>query len=511
MATPAPAASDIWYGSVEDLLNALDAGEATTTSGAFTINLQTSTVPVSLSLRGALKFEGLHVYQLQHRLDNGLSQFQLRLGIIQSDLEADAILATLRQYYPGATKRVAGDADRSTIKRLVSAARQGEAAVPNQSRQISPAGVPPQSPGLASKSQAASATEDLKWNIDAVLSHLGGSSQAVRPAIAADAIDGARVAPAVQLATVPAKQREPSSVRAARSGNAVHLSLKTAKSAAPRRADTHTPEISATPTATVVSFEMHAPAPASTADSGELRSIVDKIGALSSAAEVRGRVATVASGLTKAPVLSGPAPSVARTPPTVPPTPQHAQRPRPAEITSPPMTQVGPPAIDSTQTVRALTACEIDDGETSRWFAIQLTQSQQPINPEQVPSLDIFSEYRLYEVGETGEDKSLYALRLGFFSNEAAAKAVASYLACHFPAADVRRVSVAEHDRFAQNSVVAKKDVGETGIHTVIEVTSLPDLPLTPADNAAPAEADKPLPQGRSSLWSRLIQRRVTK
>jgi hypothetical protein len=67
----------------------------------------------------------------------------------------------------------------------------------------------------------------------------------------------------------------------------------------------------------------------------------------------------------------------------------------------------------------------------------------------------------------------VHALRLGFFSEEIAAVAVASYLGAHYDKPTIRRVSVAERERFtASQCVEARKDVGETGKHAAIEITN---------------------------------------
>jgi len=330
----------------------------------------------------------------------------------------------VRLHYPGATKRFAGDADRTTITRLVSVATRRKAAAASHSSGKSPSEKPAQGPEAALISKV-SVTENLQWNIDAVLSHLGSTHQAPPASNAVAAQVARRAAPAVPPVERPALRPAQPAARVAPTVRAINA----------------------------------APAPPAT-----------------HAAPPRGPAArTVASGA------------------------------------APPVAQAPLPAIDSTQTVRALTAVELDDGEVSRWFVLQLVQSHEKIDPEQVPSLDIFCEYRLYTVGEASAQGLGYALRLGFFSSEVAAKAVASYLAPHFPATNIKRISVAEHDRFAQNLVVAKKDVGETGRYAVIEFTSRPELPPMAVDTAAPLEADKPPPQAAASLWSRLVQRRVSR
>jgi hypothetical protein len=129
------------------------------------------------------------------------------------------------------------------------------------------------------------------------------------------------------------------------------------------------------------------------------------------------------------------------------------------------------PDLESTQTVRALTPPELEDHESSRWFVIQLALADHAFDPEAVPNLDIFSEYRLYSVAGLDQGRTVHALRLGFFTEEIAAVMVASYLGAHYNKPTIRRVSVAERERFAHQRVEARKDVGETGTHAVIEIT----------------------------------------
>lgn len=124
-----------------------------------------------------------------------------------------------------------------------------------------------------------------------------------------------------------------------------------------------------------------------------------------------------------------------------------------------------------TQTVRALTAKELEDIESSRWFVIQLALADCAFDPDAVPNLDIFSEYRLYSVAGLDQDRVVHALRLGFFREEIAAVAVASYLAEYWDKPAIKRVSVAERERFAKQKVEARKDVGASGIHAIIEIT----------------------------------------
>jgi len=127
--------------------------------------------------------------------------------------------------------------------------------------------------------------------------------------------------------------------------------------------------------------------------------------------------------------------------------------------------------LESTQTVRALTQLELEDDQASRWFAIQLSLAEEAFDPETLPNLDIFRVYRLYSVAGIDQGRIVHALRLGFFSEQSAAGAVASYLTAFYDKPTIKRVSSAERERFAEQSLEARKDVGATGKQAVIEIT----------------------------------------
>ena len=160
------------------------------------------------------------------------------------------------------------------------------------------------------------------------------------------------------------------------------------------------------------------------------------------------------------------------------------------------------PAFDSTQTIRALTPLELQNGQASKSYAIQLLLTEEPIHPEQIPNLDIFEAYRLYVVTGFFEERVMHALRLGFFTSEVAAEAVAGYLTVYFDVPSIKRVSLAEHDRFQDRRVAARKDVGATGRHAAIELTSRPDLPER---RAKPQEITAGKQGAPPSIWSRLV------
>jgi hypothetical protein len=127
--------------------------------------------------------------------------------------------------------------------------------------------------------------------------------------------------------------------------------------------------------------------------------------------------------------------------------------------------------LDATQTVRALTTMELEDDQVLRWFVIELAQAEDAFDPEAVPNLDIFGVYRLYSVAGIDQGRIVHALRLGFFTEEIAAGAVASYLGAYYDNPKVKRVSAAERQRFADRRLEPRKDIGATGRHAVIEIT----------------------------------------
>jgi hypothetical protein len=130
------------------------------------------------------------------------------------------------------------------------------------------------------------------------------------------------------------------------------------------------------------------------------------------------------------------------------------------------------PTLESTQTVRALTSLELEDAQAARWFVIELSLAEHTFDPDMVPNLDIFSVYRLYSVAGLDQGRILHSLRLGFFSEETAVSAVANYLAAFFDKPTIKRVSTAERQRFAEQSLEPRKDVGATGKQAIIEITS---------------------------------------
>jgi len=122
----------VWHLSLDDLFK--PPGETTEPAGPgpFVINLSTSTATIPAPPARMPRFEGLRVYELQQRAQDGRRvQFRLRLGIIQSALEADAILQRVREHYPGATLETISEADQAAVGEATAAeAKQRGAATP---------------------------------------------------------------------------------------------------------------------------------------------------------------------------------------------------------------------------------------------------------------------------------------------------------------------------------------------------------------------------------------------
>jgi hypothetical protein len=149
-----------------------------------------------------------------------------------------------------------------------------------------------------------------------------------------------------------------------------------------------------------------------------------------------------------------------------------AKKDKPLELVAAKAPAKAPPhTLESTQTLRPLTPLELGEDEATRWFVVQLALSDEAFDPDALPHLDIFSLYRLYTVVGSDQGRLAHALRLGFFGEEGGARAVANYLAAFYDQPTVKRVSVAERDRFADQRVEARKDVGATGRHLAIEIT----------------------------------------
>lgn len=174
-----------------------------------------------------------------------------------------------------------------------------------------------------------------------------------------------------------------------------------------------------------------------------------------------------------------------------------SDRPATGHGIAPPRLTDAPILIDSTQTLRMLTEAELSDNEGPQWFALQLAVSDQAINLDTMPKLDIFAAFRLYSIATPQHGKIIHSLRLGFFKEKVSAEAVAGYLKTFFNTPDVLRVSSAEQTRFADPP---KPPVLHEAAHPTAKILPLNDARLragkpiqaTPPHKAASTPAPKP-------------------
>ena len=176
--------------------------------------------------------------------------------------------------------------------------------------------------------------------------------------------------------------------------------------------------------------------------------------------------------------------------------PKPAAAPAPARRAEP--ARETPLSLETTQTLRPLTPTEMQNEVALRWFVIQLSLSDQAFDPSAVPNLDIFLLDRLYSVASVDQGRPVHALRLGFFGEEMAAQAVASYLKSYYENPTVKRVSVAERERFSEHRLDARKDVGETGQHAAIELST--ERPAAKVDLPPTKPAQKPMAQPTAAV-----------
>lgn len=454
MGTPinTPFTGEIWHLTIDDLLEPLPASPGLGGPGPFVINLSASTAPISLPTQPIAECPGAHVYQIQRTEDRRV-RYRLRLGPFDTEAEAESLLTVVREIYPSALAATAEPEDLRAIESIrAKVEAQQLAAVKVAMSKAVGAPLPGARAGAASPPERAVVRERTE-----------------------------------QLATRP-----PPAWLALRSSATV---------AAEAEREPALPRPPADPLIPVLcdSIEVPQPAPA--------RPVPQPPAAYTPAAPLRPvaaaqvpplRTSTPAARTPQAPRPAAPAihssaPAPAESKPSaVPP-------PRRVEALSTPLS-----SLDTTQTLRPLTTGELEDAQALRWFAIQLSLADQSFDPDSLPNLDIFSEYRLYSVSVTDQGKPMHALRLGFFSEESAASAVAGYLGAFYEHPLVKRVSVAERERFSAQRVEARKDIGATGRHAVIEITDervirpkRPEAAALAPRSSGPSSSAAPMGKGK--------------
>jgi sporulation related protein len=481
--------SKVFDDALADSLLGMSAPANEPGSSLFVINLCASQAPFPTGNKTLPGLDTYRLYQVARRED-GRTRYRLRLGFFTSEVDAEAALATVREQYPTAFTTCLCEEDKRYARGYVPTepTKRTIAAVPTPAVvSVAPAPAPLKKPATPSrsapaaeikqppakaaaptsrieiKSPAAQASpppvatkptvssvelgflEDLTWEPPAL-------TQAAKASIEVPAAPAKPVAKKPEVPAVKKPEPKPN--------------VPTTKAATPKPAPVAKPPIAHKPEDTSASVRVKAldltfsdpPVPTAkpTAPIDGKPFHVGKgveipTGALDlqleSAPPAPTQAVTVSS---KQPIGSQPAAAIKPVAASVA-TPGR-QLPPPAAKTNAPAAAQRKPAVntdlDSTQTIRALTNAEMNDEAQEKWFAIQLAASEQPVNLDAMPHLDIFEAYCLYSVATAGSGKIVHSLRLGFFKEAASAEAVSGYLKTFFNSPSVLRISVAEHARF---------------------------------------------------------------
>jgi hypothetical protein len=148
------------------------------------------------------------------------------------------------------------------------------------------------------------------------------------------------------------------------------------------------------------------------------------------------------------------------------------------------------------------TAGTLATTRSTKTYAVQVALSVVAFDPGSVPRLDIFDSYHLYCDISLENGLMRNALRLGFFTDARAAKALASYLAPYFDSPRVVQIDAAEEARSVHHKFVGGKDVGDSGEHLAFEVIAPRPLPTTLRRRTEAVPRHQPAVR---SLWSRLV------
>jgi hypothetical protein len=453
-------------------------------SALYVINLCASMAPIANAPKPLPGFEQYRIYQVS-RKEDGRVRYRLRLGFFTDESEAATALACIREHYPTAFATALCEEDQRFARGFASHPRAAMASIAASSptpSQVQPEAATSNEPIAASTSPVALQRSTPPARPD------GKSNTQPTSAAASDA----RRAPAAK----PAQPKHPevtdksaapkagtASAAASNTSSATTAAVPSAKTTVPSSEVTEielslaadpvieaTTPSSRTPNNEPFHVGKGVEIPASTLalslESEEAKAQLGTSGKFARAPQATKPAAPPPQATTSVPVAKMPSPTTQAAPPKAVTSPS---LPKPPTLLG---DDAPPPDFDSTQTIRALTAAELDDETQPKWFAVQLAISEQPINLDTMPHLDIFAAYRLYSVASAEGGKILHNMRLGFFKEEVSAEAVCGYLKTFFANPSVLRVSVAEYERFSQ--APRKPPVVETKA-TVIDLASARD------------------------------------
>lgn len=537
--------SKVYVGPAASLLREplFTAGLAATGAGSplFVINLCASIAPIAVAGKTIAGLESYRLYQVA-RNEDGRTRHRLRLGFFTSEEDADRVLATVRNSYPTAFTTCLSDDDRKFARGFLP---DSAAAAPVRQRPVAvesaPSGAakpaaalvtakpvaatPPPKPAAkppattvaaatttaAAKGRVAASLDEavdleLSWDPPALQAPAPETKHA--PAAAAASVQTLppvfRTAPVVksppaQTAQAPVKAAaKPAPVKPA-----APIELMLASETVATKQESAPASASAQPfhvgkgveiPAMLLSLEtqsLRIPAAAPSTPSLKTPAVADKAPVKPAAPA---RAAAPTSAVAKVPIRKAPTPTPAASI-------SARSSARATNHAKPPVNLDQPlPELDSTQTIRALTSAELNDDAQEKWFAIQLVMSEQPVNLDAMPHLDIFEAYRLYSVANAGSGKIMHSLRIGFFREEVSAAAVSGYLKTFFPSPSVLRISTAEQLRFkdapAPKAVTAKNDSKVIELNHARDRTARPVVPTVTMEVAAPNSSADRSPTG---------------
>jgi hypothetical protein len=140
--------------------------------------------------------------------------------------------------------------------------------------------------------------------------------------------------------------------------------------------------------------------------------------------------------------------------------------------------------------------------ESAPRFVVQLAQSTRPIDPLDVPQLEVFDLYHLYCASAAADGETRHALRLGYFKEPGHAKAIAAYLAPYFRHPLIVQIDASEIVSSLREKFLPRKDVGASGTHSTV-VLATPE----PVPRLTKVATQSRYPDRRgSSLWSRMLE-----
>lgn len=475
----------------------------------FIINLCTSMAPIT-GITGSLP--GLASYRLYQvaRAEDGRTRHRLRLGFFASEADAEKVLVAVRTQYPTAFTTCLGDEDRKFTRGFVAEnapsattkpattkppmfAIDNDSTRPLRTLQPAPAARtrPPVSPTVSKPAPAPivavakiaptptqpaaseSAIIEIDWQPEAPVQ---SAAQAPVPQPATEAVE-------IEMSWAP-DATAPN--RVAADHNDVRQAPSTPTRSGAATVALPPPAVIALtlavePAATVVSGDSATSAahpPFHVGKGIELPAIDLTLAAENpapKAAPANSAAATARGEPLAARAAQATPVRAALTAKPGAPAARSAGQPTPGksvQSAAPPPARLSQADLDSTQTIRALTETERNDESQEKWFAIQLAVSEQPVNLDAMPRLDIFEAYRLYSIVSAGSGRISHSLRLGFFREHVSADAVSGYLKTFFPHPSIVAVSVAEQVRFKDPPVSAPV-VDNQADKTVAKVVAL--------------------------------------